>query len=384
MNRSGAREIRWLRYLPILPLILAGYWSVRLACADYLYRQGTLDSTRRAAQLDPGNARIFVWLAELAEHEGEDPTPPLERARALDPRDSSILIRLGLLAEQRGEFAAAERDLLAAAQIDHQCDPRSTLANYYFRRQDAANFWRWVRQAFAVNYGDPTSLLHLAWRMTDRPEVVRAALPPDRALIARYLSFLLATDRLDAAAALIREVDDRAVLLDATDRFLERPYTAAAVAAWNRLGYGPLAPERGASLSNPTFANEFVLRGFDWRVPNHLEISVTRDSSPSLRLALTGRQPESCELLAQLVPLAPRRKYRFRFHYRTEGAGFHWQILGADRPVATSSDWTTADLLFDSGDADLARLTLVYRRPPASARFEGSIALRDLALGFAE
>ena len=385
MTRSGAREIRWLVSLPILLLLLlAGYRSVRLAWADLLYRQGTLDSTRRATRLDPWNARYFVWLAELEEHEGADPAPSLERAHALDPLDSAVLIRLGLLAEDRGDFARAERDLLDAARVDHQCDPRATLANYYFRRQDAPDFWRWLREALAIHYGDPAPLFNLAWRMTDRPELIHAALPKDGKLTGRYLSFLLTTGRLEAAAAITGEVADRGVLLDATDRFLERNYAAAAVAAWNRLGYAPLAPERGVSLTNPTFAHDPVRRGFDWRVPANSEISVARDTPPALRIALSGRQPESCELLAQFVPLMQRRTYRFRFHYRTEGAGFHWQISGADQPVAAAAEWTAGEMLFSSGDAAVAKLSLVYRRPPGSVRFEGGIHLRELSLGFAE
>jgi len=389
-----------LRSLLLVPLCLAAYWSARLAYADLLYRRDTLEDTRRAVRLDPANARYLAWLAELEEHEGQDPAPTLTRAARLDPRDSAVHIRLGLLAEQRGDFSGAERELLAAATLDRQFDPRATLAHYYFRRGDAPHFWRSVRDAFAVSYGDLTPLFDLCWRMTTQPEIVRAALPSDGSLTGRYLSFLLATGRLEAAAAIAPEfarhsaAPDLTFLLAACDRFLEREYLPAALSTWNALcgrllPYPTLAPAQGLSLTNSGFVSDPVLHGFDWRIPVNPEISVTRaDSPPALRIALSSRQPENCELLAQYAPLAPHRRYRFRFHYRTDGAphqsGLHWLILAADAAIPASAADTVASFVFVSGESALARLALVYRRPAGSPRLEGSITLRELALGFAE
>ena len=399
LSPPGARGKRIAALLLIFPLAAACYFAARLACADSFYRADSLEAAAQAVRLDPANARYLAWLAELQEHEGLDPTPPLERAANLNPRDSAIRIRLGLAAEQRRDFARAERDLLEAARIDRQFDPRATLAHYYFRRGDAPLFWRWVREAFTVGYGDLTPLFQLAWRMTNNPEVVRAALPPDRAVLGRYLTFLLAEGRLDAAAPIAQEFaaqaapPDLPLLLLACERLLERKDFARAIAVWNPLcgrllPYQPLIPERGVSLTNAGFHFEPLLRGFDWRIPANSEISAVREElPPALRITLSGRQPETCEILAQSVPLAADRKYRLRFHYRTTGvpaeSGLWWRVLAAQAPLPASPEWTAAALAFESGDATLARLALVYQRPAGSPRAEGSIALRDLDLGFA-
>jgi hypothetical protein len=368
-----------------------------MAAADYFYRADTLEGAARAVQLDPANARYHAWLAEMQEHEGIDPEPELERAAALNPRDSSARIRLGLAAEQRGDLARAERDLLEAARIDRQFDPRATLANYYFRRNAPEPFWRWARDAFAVGYGDLTPLYRLCWRMTDDPAVVRAALSGDHVTLSSYLGFLLGEDRLDAAAPVGREVGaqataaDRDLLLATVDRLLESGRPAAAVDVWNPLCGGllacsPLDPGRGVSLTNPEFRFAPIGRGFDWRVSHEPEITAAREASPpSLRISLSGRQPESCELLAQVVPLAAQRRYRVRMEYRTTGApvGIGLRILSAEAALRANEEWTSAELFFTSEAAAAARLAVVYQRTPGSTRAEGSIAVRHVELGFA-
>jgi hypothetical protein len=324
--------------------------------------------------------------------------PELERAAALNPRDSAVRIRLGLVAEQRGDFARAERDLLEAARIDRQFDPRATLAQYYFRRNAAGPFWQWVREALAVAYGDLKPLFELCWRMTDDSEVIRAALPKSHGVREQYLGFLLSGDHLDAAVPIASEFAiesapaDRDLLLMAVDQLLEDRNSAGALAVWNPLcgrllPCSALKPEAGASLTNPAFRFEPAEHGFDWRVSHDPEITAARDAEPSLRISLSGRQAESCELIAQMVPLAAHRRYRFRARYRTSGmqgdTGLRWRILSAEAPLRASEEWTAADFIFSSESTSPGRLSFIYQRPSGSTRAEGSITLRDLDLSFA-
>ena len=117
-----------------------------------------------------------------------------------------------------------------------------------------------------------------------------------------------------------------------------------------------------------------------WVFPDPMRL----DSPAALKLTLSGRQPETCELLWQHVPLLPHRSYRFRFRHRTAGlpptSGIRWHILDVASPHLAGDDWQTAELSFSSGDASLARLSLTSERPPGYARVEGSIWLANLAL----
>jgi hypothetical protein len=398
LARPRATRKRIAALLLIFPLAVASYRLVRLARADAFFRSDTLEGARRAVRLDAGNARYHAWLAEVEEHEGLDPQPELQLSTALNPRDSAVLIRLGLVAEQRGDAARAERDLLEAARIDRQYDPRATLANYYFRRGAQEPFWRWAREAFAVGYGDLRPLFQLCWRMTDNPAVVRAALPDDRAVLASYLGFLLQENGLDAAAPAARELAaqaepaDRDLLLAAVDRLIESPDSTAALAVWNPLcgrllACAPLDPEGGVSLTNPAFRSEPLQRGFDWRVSHDPEITAARENSPPLlRISLSGRQPEFCELLAQVVPLAARRRYRLRVRYRSAGlaadTGIRWRIATAELPLRASDEWSTVELLFQTEAAVIVRLSMIYQRAPGSTRAEGSMIVGSVELRF--
>jgi hypothetical protein len=40
-----------------------------------------------------------------------------------------------------------------------------------------------------------------------------------------------------------------------------------------------------------------------------------------LRLSFSGKQPETCEILSEFVPLAPARKYRLRIRYEANEIG---------------------------------------------------------------
>jgi tetratricopeptide (TPR) repeat protein len=359
-----------------------------LAIADQLFRANSLVAAVRSTQLDPNNARYFTSLAEHQEAEGMDPKPALAAASRLNPLDSSVWIRRGLRAEFEGNFAQAESFLLAAARVDKLFDPRATLANYYFRRNNPEPFWRWTREALAIHYGDLTSLFRLCWRVSDDPEFIRSrALPPDREVLRAYVRFLLDENRLDAAEPIARQLagaattDDAAVLLDFVDRRLALP-------VWNSLCARNVIPFSAVALDHPITNADFRVaptsRGFDWRVPPGPDIVAERASPSGLRIDLSGKEPEQCELLAQIVPLSPGKTCRLRFSYLTSGfpaeSGLRWRILSAASPFLSSEDWQQRELTFSTGDATHARLSLAYSRVVGTSRLEGSITLRDIQM----
>src|ERR1700733_3627454 len=126
--------MRSLGVLLLLPLIAAGWFSVRLARADAEFRRGTPESVARAMELAPSNSEYVLVRALQVEYDGGDSTRLLERAATLSPMNAAPRIRLGLAAEIRGDFAGAETWLTDAARVNHQFEPRWTLANFYFRR----------------------------------------------------------------------------------------------------------------------------------------------------------------------------------------------------------------------------------------------------------
>ena len=143
--------------------------------ADAAFRKQTPEGVARALEILPDRASYLLLRALQLDYDGVDSTALLERAARVNPLSSAPRIRLGLAAETRGDFAKAETWLLDAARVDRQFEPRWTLANFYFRRERWDEFWKWMRAALEMSYGDRRLAFDLCWRVTqDADEVLSA------------------------------------------------------------------------------------------------------------------------------------------------------------------------------------------------------------------
>jgi len=145
-------------------------------------------------------------------------------AATLNPRLAIAWIHLGLDAEAEGNLAEAEIDLLRGARVDRQYVPAWTLANFYFRRGDAASFWPWARKAAALTFDDYRPLLRLADLLEPSPREVATRLGGNPPLLRAYTDVLIGAGRLDAAqeiASLLaarHDPSDQSRLADLADR----------------------------------------------------------------------------------------------------------------------------------------------------------------------
>jgi tetratricopeptide (TPR) repeat protein len=400
----------WARLLPVgaalAGLAAAAAFSIRAGWADYCMRQETVDSTRRAIALMPDQAEYYARLAWLV----ADLNPPtasdaLRRAVALNPWDARSWIELGLGAEAEGDAATSIQCLLRAAEVDKKFLPRWTLANYYFRHDDVAMFWFWTRQAAAMVYGDALPMFRLCGKVQEDGNLIDRLEIRDPGVRAAYLSYLLDQNRVDLIAPAVHRLLERnreadvPLLLTACERLLNARRVDQAAETWNRLADAGRVPFKtpagvgGQLLANGTFALPPTSLGFDWRLPVVEGISVSREESPlGLRVTFSGRQPEDCESLVQLVPLRGKTPYQLSFAFRTSGipsgAGLAWRIADAitgtvlaEGPSLASEAETLAHLSFAAPvECRLVRLSLSYRRAPGTTRMEGFLVLRNVAL----
>src|SRR5271156_4591234 len=123
---------------------VAIWWSYRIARADYLFRQDTPEGLQAAIAIVPDQAKFYTRLALLEPNRAET---LLDQAVSINRHNSQAAIDLGLLREQRGDYAGAEKLLLAAFDVDKTYLTRWTLANFYYRRDNLPQFWRWARKA---------------------------------------------------------------------------------------------------------------------------------------------------------------------------------------------------------------------------------------------
>ena len=107
-----------LRILTCVALVIAAWWSIRLARADAAFRQRTPQDVARAIALEPENGEYLATLALQAEYSGQDSTPLLKEIARLNPRASAPRIRLRCGAEQGDANQAEERWLQEAFSVE--------------------------------------------------------------------------------------------------------------------------------------------------------------------------------------------------------------------------------------------------------------------------
>jgi hypothetical protein len=386
-------------------MAFVAYWPLRLAWADHLARADDALTVARAVRLSPGDADIRLKLADAQQAAGADATAALAAAAALDPQNADTLVRLGLAAEMRGDPRTAESRLLAAAQASRQFAPRWALANYYFRRGDAAHFWVWARESLSMGYGDLNPVFQLCWNMSqDAGLILASAIPERRAVLNAYVLFLMqehrpaASEPVAAKLAALATGDDRSALIAWCNWQLDACAVPAALEVWNTLcvrhllPYAPLDLNR-APLTDGDFAVTSIGGGFAWRLPPVPGVTVGRNRSPQyLWIAFSGDQPETCAPLLQFVPVTPGASYRLRFEYHTSelpsASGLRWSVFDARTGISlapeshwlSSPDWKPEEVRFTAPTVGLVRLTLVCQRMTGATRIEGSVELRGLAM----
>jgi hypothetical protein len=381
---------RALTCLVLLVLAAASWWSIRLARADAAFRHRSPAEVARAIELAPGNSAYLSTLALQGEYAGQDTTPLLEDVAALNPRSSAPRIRLGLAAELRGDNVAAERWLQEAFSVDRQFETRWTLANFYFRQASLGinrsdEFWKWMRSALEMSYGDRGVAFDLCRQMTsDAEEILTRAIPDKHDVIASYLVYVLNKHRQEAIAgaanrlANLRTPDDLPLLNAASDALLENGQTKPAMDLWQALGNA-----RPQGITHADFEEPHIGHGFDWRFAEspgvtHLPI----EAPPAHRIRFSGQQPESCVLLLQVLGgLRTGTSYTLHWDARTQGiaspTGLEWRIADRVAPVIPSEDWSTGQMVF-TADSDHPILVLAYRRPEGQVRTQGQVDLKKV------
>lgn len=376
--------------LALLGLGAAAWFSILLARADAGFRKGTPEGLARAVELMPRQTAYLSARALQLEFEGGDQRPLLKEIARINPRASEPRIRLGLDAEVRGDSALAERWLLEAASVDHQYQPRWTLANFYFRQQKTDEFWSWIRSALEVSYGDRRAAFDLCWQASsDATLILSRAIPDQHDVFAAYLRYL-EEHHIDKSAPVAvrlsrwRDPADAAAFGRVLDNLVGSGARDVAREIWRNLGY----PEPTGAVYNPDFSPPHIGHGFDWRLSANPGVTATFLDTPSLRIAFDGMQPEVAELLSQDPAAGFGKRYLLRWESRTRGfpanTGLVWNGGGDGGSVhagfvRASDEWTAGQHSLRFG-GDRVTLALDYTRPLGEPRAIGWVELRHVSL----
>ncbi|MGD0578737.1 MAG: hypothetical protein ABSC08_07400 [Bryobacteraceae bacterium] len=404
MKHRVSRALAALSFVGLMAV--SAMWAVRFAQADAWSGQGTIEGLRQASRIVPDGAEYRLRLAlSIGDEVSAESLALLRQAAALSPADARIWIELGLRYESLQNHSEAEKCLLHAAEVDRQYVPRWTLANYYLRQDNMANFWHWARSSAEVIPGDPVPLFRLCGRVTEDGNLMDRFALHSAELRSAYLAYLLEAGKLELGArvanGLVSEGSATAapVLMDYCDRLLAGSRVEEALSVWNGLSqhglipFAGLDPARAVVLTNGDFSKEPTSRGFDWRTPAVEGVSLLREhASGGLRVTFSGLQPESCSPLAQTVPVAGGGRYALDVSYRTSGiqndAGLSWQVeprlpaqTPQELPIAASENktWGHFQFVVPPGCRGV-QLALAYRRTLGTMRIEGYIVLNEVRL----
>lgn len=390
-------------------MALAGcYYSALLATAAYVFDRNTAASTGMAARLVPYNPK---YIARLSDWEPQQRAALLQRATGLNPFDSASWIQLGLLTElDRHDPQDAERYYLKAAAVDHMFQPKWTLTNFYFRRQNEDQFFRWARATLDITPYAPDPVFTQMWLMTQDARRIEAAIPERPRTLLQYAAFLASRKRFLSIPPIVQRLVDAVPARDAhvwgrddmlaeiEDRLLAEGHRDAALRVWADMRHaGWIAgtiPTPDHPLTNGEFSVPFYGHGFDWVAVTAAGVVI--DPLPdkkSLRMTLSGDQAEHCDLLRQYIPVEAGREYEMQWLATglqiNVPSGLSWRV----QPVPGSN--TSAPSLF-SGDllrspagvwrfrvpaaTSLCTLTLEYARPSGAARAHGVVRLESISL----
>jgi hypothetical protein len=366
-----------------------GIWqSLLLARADSLFKQDTELSVRAAIGLVPDEPNYYMRLSEI---DSANAQSLLTKSLRFNRFNAQADIELGLQYEIEGDLGQAEKQLLQAYDVNHTYMPRWTLANFYFRRNNMPEFWRWARSAAAMPKEDIGALFVLCWRASpDAGQISKAILNENPDMIRQYIRFLLGRDQVIAAAGiaplLFRTGDaksDLPMMFAVVDKLVLSSDGSSAGALWRRLSEQNWVTADSAIPYNGGFLREPLGVVFDWSLPDYPDLHSWPGPS-GLETEFSGNQPEEATIAEQALVLKPG-KYAMSYSYRTTdispASGIRWQILDAETDtVLEESAYLSSDALLYSGfgfsvppTAPLVRVRLDYQRALGTPRISGML-----------
>jgi tetratricopeptide (TPR) repeat protein len=376
-------------------------------------------SMAAAAGLDAGKDEYWARWARQLEQEGGSGLAGWRRAAAANPRRGEWLMEAGLECEAAGDLEGAERLLLRAGELNQQWMPRWTLAGFYLRRGNNEEAIRWARAAARRAFGDRRALFALCREagagdrrileevVGDDPQnlaaflrdgAARGAVEVTEQAASRYLESRRRWKRLAG-----RPEEALETMEIALDALLREGLGAAAVRLAGQLGREPWAPYApaegdGQALVNASFRPPWTGRGFSWRHGEAEGLEVRPGSAEEgVRIEFSGNQPESLEVLAQMVHCRRGGEWEISLEYQSDNltpahSGVRWRLepvggslpavrLEEGEPEWNAADWTPWRERWQiPAEGGVFRLVLAAQRPVGQRRVEGELSFRRIGL----
>ena len=395
-------------------LLLAGIYigfAGREFLASWLGSRAELNSLRRAAWLDPGNADYSNHLGRYYDLVARDPATAIghyKTAVQLNPHSARYWFDLASAYQVLGDTPNQTASLERAIQADSMTpDVAWEAANLYLVQGENEKALR----EFRVVLANDTSLANVAmqycWRISpDVDLLLRDVVPPNPDA---YIAFLTLLETRQETAGTIKVWN---ALMQSRQPFeahhayeyfqylIKHKEVDQAVLVWqgtaSRFGLSSYVPSSGNLVVNPTFAFDPLNAGFDWQYQKQTSVRLTLDPSDfhsghrSLLVNFDGPGITDAGIY-QYIPLQSNTTYEFSAFYKNGELG------GAGGPHLTIQDMYSQAVYYDSDELkdtgywksvggefttspDCKLVVLRIRRLPAGSPIRGKLWVDDFHL----
>lgn len=370
-----------------------------------------LNSLKRAAWLDPGNAEYRNHLGRYYDLVARDPSEAVQEYRAaaqLNPHSARYWFDLAssyqVLGDTANQAAALERAIQADATTP---DVAWEAANLYLVQGETEKALREFRVVIANDPSLANVALQFAWRIDpDVDSMLRDIVPVRADSYTSFLELLESKHETSGAAKAwdaLMQTHQSFPLAHAYDyvRYLvQHKEVDQSVQVWqqitSRFGLTSYLPSSSNLIVNNNFNLKVLNAGFDWQYQKQSGVALTLDPSDfhagRRSLLITFDGPGIVESgIYQLVAVQPNTTYDFSGYYKTgefEGAGgphftiqdmYTQAVYYESEELKDTGFWKSADGEFTTG-SDCKLIVLHVRRLPAGSPMRGKLWIGDFHL----
>jgi tetratricopeptide (TPR) repeat protein len=394
----------------VLAIAYVGLAASQFA-ASWLAGRVELNSLKRAAWLDPGNAEYRDHLGRYYDLVARDPAAAAREYKAaaqLNPHSARYWFDLASSYQVLGDTANQAAALERAIQADSTTpDVAWEAANLYLVQGENDKAQREFRVVIANDQSLEMAALQFSWRINpDVDAMLRDTVP---ARVDAYTAFLelleskgetSGTSKVWDALMLTHQPFELRFAYEYIRYLVQHKEVYQAVLAWqqiaSRFGYSSYLPSASNLIVNGNFNLNVLNAGFDWQYQKQSSVTLTLDPSDfhagrrSLLVAFDG--PGIMEAgIYQLVAVQPSTTYDFTGYYKTgeiEGAGgphftiqdmYTQAVYYESEELKDSGFWKSADGEFTTGP-DCKLIVLHIRRLPAGSPMRGKLWVGDFHL----
>jgi len=383
--------------------------AIRTYCAQRLADRSDQPSLIKAITLAPRNATYHDLLCRNMIYASQDPRRAVKEcveASRLNANSSFIWLDLAQAYYSVGNVALTNAAVHKALSVDPTTpDTVWSAANFYLMQGNTPEALR----LFAIVLREEPSLtlatLSVCWQSLHDVDRIRSILPPRPEAYLAFINILLSSGDLETASQIWSLLIQLKVSFDFhqgmayIDTLLQAGATTQAHDAWIQLSSvsKPLQAysEPGNLIMDPSFTQEILNSGFDWRYTPRQQIAVSLDKSEfhtgnrSLKVLYSDSGGDAG--IVQYIAVQPAARYRLSAWVRSDDLdtangpalalldGNSNTVYGSTEETSGTTAWHQVHTELQTG-SEATLLILSIMRRPGETHIHGTFWIDDIRM----